>query len=61
MLPFEGMCPRMCLLKAAYFLGGLSGEVEYTGVRYVVSPYKLNLIATPLFIKPGLPFFVKVS
>uniref|UniRef100_A0A8B9U8D4 Complement C5 n=1 Tax=Anas zonorhyncha TaxID=75864 RepID=A0A8B9U8D4_9AVES len=41
--------------------GGLSGEVEYTGVRYVVSPYKLNLIATPLFIKPGLPFFVKVQ
>uniref|UniRef100_A0A8C3CRV7 Complement C5 n=1 Tax=Cairina moschata TaxID=8855 RepID=A0A8C3CRV7_CAIMO len=41
--------------------GGLSGEVEYTGVRYVVSPYKLNLIATPLFVKPGLPFFVKVQ
>uniref|UniRef100_A0A8B9ID01 Complement C5 n=1 Tax=Anser brachyrhynchus TaxID=132585 RepID=A0A8B9ID01_9AVES len=42
-------------------MGGLSGEVEFTGVRYAVSPYKLNLIATPLFIKPGLPFFVKVQ
>lgn len=42
-------------------LGGLSGEVEFTGVRFAVSPYKLSLIATPLFVKPGLPFFIKVS
>lgn len=41
--------------------GGLSGEVEFTGVRFAVSPYKLSLIATPLFVKPGLPFFIKVS
>ncbi|NXK43996.1 CO5 protein, partial [Chauna torquata] len=41
--------------------GGLSGEVEYAGVRYAVSPYKLNLVATPLFVKPGLPFFIKVQ
>ncbi|NXF61058.1 CO5 protein, partial [Ciccaba nigrolineata] len=41
--------------------GGLSGEAEFTGVRFAVSPYKLNLIATPLFVKPGLPFFIKVQ
>uniref|UniRef100_A0A8C3GXQ1 Complement C5 n=1 Tax=Corvus moneduloides TaxID=1196302 RepID=A0A8C3GXQ1_CORMO len=41
--------------------GGLSGEVEFAGVRFAVSPYKLSLIATPLFVKPGLPFFIKVS
>ncbi|KAM7003688.1 complement C5 [Passerculus sandwichensis] len=41
--------------------GGLSGEVEFTGVRFSVSPYKLSLIATPLFVKPGLPFFIKVQ
>ncbi|OWK61377.1 Complement C5 [Lonchura striata] len=42
-------------------MGGLSGEVEFTGVRFAVSPYKLSLIATPLFVKPGLPFFIKVQ
>ncbi|KAM6399815.1 complement C5 [Rhynochetos jubatus] len=41
--------------------GGLSGEAEFTGVRFAVSPYKLSLIATPLFVKPGLPFFIKVQ
>uniref|UniRef100_A0A8C9L3K9 Complement C5 n=1 Tax=Serinus canaria TaxID=9135 RepID=A0A8C9L3K9_SERCA len=42
-------------------MGGLSEEVEFTGVRFAVSPYKLSLIATPLFVKPGLPFFIKVQ
>uniref|UniRef100_A0A8C6JKX2 Uncharacterized protein n=1 Tax=Melopsittacus undulatus TaxID=13146 RepID=A0A8C6JKX2_MELUD len=41
--------------------GGLSGEAEYSGVRFAVSPYKLSLVATPLFVKPGLPFFIKVQ
>ncbi|KAF4797704.1 Complement C5 [Turdus rufiventris] len=41
--------------------GGLSGEVEFAGVRFAVSPYKLSLIATPLFVKPGLPYFIKVQ
>uniref|UniRef100_A0A8C8A813 Complement C5 n=1 Tax=Otus sunia TaxID=257818 RepID=A0A8C8A813_9STRI len=41
--------------------GGLSGEAEFAGVRFAVSPYKLNLVATPLFVKPGLPFFIKVQ
>ncbi|KAM6316161.1 complement C5 [Podargus strigoides] len=41
--------------------GGLSGEAEFAGVRFAVSPYKFSLIATPLFVKPGLPFFIKVQ
>ncbi|NXV12344.1 CO5 protein, partial [Cepphus grylle] len=41
--------------------GGLSSEAEFTGVKFAVSPYKLSLIATPLFVKPGLPFFFKVQ
>ncbi|NXJ75425.1 CO5 protein, partial [Trogon melanurus] len=41
--------------------GGLSGEAEFSEVRFAVSPYKLSLIATPLFVKPGLPFFIKVQ
>ncbi|XP_040461321.1 complement C5 [Falco naumanni] len=42
-------------------MGGLSGEAEFAGVRFAVSPYKLSLVATPLFVKPGLPFFIKVQ
>ncbi|XP_054854466.1 complement C5 [Eublepharis macularius] len=41
--------------------GGHSVESEFTGIKYVLSPYKLILIATPLFVKPGLPFYVKVQ
>ncbi|XP_054249289.1 complement C5 [Indicator indicator] len=41
--------------------GGLSGEAEFSGIIFAVSPYKLFLIATPLFVKPGLPFFIKVQ
>ncbi|XP_053863549.1 complement C5 isoform X2 [Malaclemys terrapin pileata] len=41
--------------------GGLNEESEFAGVRYALSPYKLNLVATPLFVKPGLPFFIKVQ
>uniref|UniRef100_A0A669QDH9 Complement C5 n=1 Tax=Phasianus colchicus TaxID=9054 RepID=A0A669QDH9_PHACC len=47
--------------SVAESMGGLSGEVEFSGVKYAVSPYTLSLIATPLFIKPGLPFFIKVQ
>ncbi|NWU97061.1 CO5 protein, partial [Upupa epops] len=42
-------------------MGGLSGEAEFTGVRFALCPYKVSLIATPLFVKPGLPFFIKVQ
>nr|XP_054365064.1 complement C5 [Mirounga angustirostris] len=41
--------------------GGFSEEAEIPGIRYVLSPYKLNLVATPLFLKPGIPYSVKVQ
>ncbi|XP_005382634.1 PREDICTED: complement C5-like isoform X2 [Chinchilla lanigera] len=41
--------------------GGLSEEAEVPGIRYVLSPYTLNLFATPLFLKPGIPYSIKVQ
>ncbi|XP_004677441.1 PREDICTED: complement C5 [Condylura cristata] len=41
--------------------GGLSEEAEITGIQYVLSPYSLNLVATPLFLKPGIPYSIKVQ
>uniref|UniRef100_A0A8C5UJV0 Complement C5 n=1 Tax=Malurus cyaneus samueli TaxID=2593467 RepID=A0A8C5UJV0_9PASS len=51
----------ICYMVYHVLLGGLSGEVEFAGVRFAVSPYKLSLVATPLFVKPGLPYFIKVQ
>lgn len=41
--------------------GGFSEEAEIPGIKYILSPYKVNLVATPLFLKPGIPFSVKVQ
>ncbi|KAJ6652850.1 hypothetical protein lerEdw1_010568 [Lerista edwardsae] len=41
--------------------GGQSEDSEFLGVQYVLSPYKVDLVATPLFVKPGHPFFIKVQ
>ncbi|OBS72579.1 hypothetical protein A6R68_12851, partial [Neotoma lepida] len=41
--------------------GGFSEDAEIPGIRYVLFPYTLNLVATPLFLKPGIPFPVKVQ
>ncbi|XP_053512135.1 complement C5 isoform X2 [Artibeus jamaicensis] len=41
--------------------GGFFEEAEFSGIRYVLSPYKLNLVATPLFLKPGIPYSIKVQ
>ncbi|XP_074149042.1 complement C5 isoform X1 [Sminthopsis crassicaudata] len=41
--------------------GGFYEEAEIPGIKYVLSPYELNLIATPLFLKPGIPFPIKVQ
>ncbi|XP_070812032.1 complement C5 [Pituophis catenifer annectens] len=38
---------------------GHSEDAELTTIKYTLSPYKLDLIATPLFVKPGLPYFIK--
>ncbi|XP_010601243.1 complement C5 isoform X1 [Fukomys damarensis] len=40
---------------------GLSEEADVPGIKYVLSPYTLNLFATPLFLKPGIPYSVKVQ
>lgn len=36
-------------------------ESELSTVKYVLTPYKLKLIATPLFMRPGLPFYMRVQ
>ncbi|XP_005382637.1 PREDICTED: complement C5 [Chinchilla lanigera] len=41
--------------------GGFSEEAELPGIKYVLSPYTLNLVATPLFLKPGIPYSIKVQ
>ncbi|XP_048196754.1 complement C5 [Perognathus longimembris pacificus] len=41
--------------------GGFSEEAEIPGIKYVLSPYRLNLVATPLFLKPGIPYSIKVQ
>ncbi|EHB01834.1 Complement C5, partial [Heterocephalus glaber] len=41
--------------------GGFSEEAEVPGIKYILSPYTLNLFATPLFLKPGIPYSIKVK
>ncbi|XP_062938108.1 complement C5 isoform X2 [Cynocephalus volans] len=41
--------------------GGFSEEAEVPGIKYVLSPYTLNLVTTPLFLKPGIPYSIKVQ
>ncbi|XP_069097757.1 complement C5 [Pleurodeles waltl] len=36
-------------------------ESELSTVKYVLTPYKLKLIATPLFMRPGLPLHIRVQ
>lgn len=60
------LIPIIILLKKVNMilvisLGGFSEEAEIPGIQYVLSPYKLNLVATPLFLKPGIPYSVKVD
>ncbi|XP_062237196.1 complement C5 [Platichthys flesus] len=40
--------------------GGISQEAEFAGVKFVKSPYRLSLVSTPPFIKPGLPYNIQV-
>ncbi|XP_067088009.1 complement C5 [Osmerus mordax] len=40
--------------------GGLSQEAELTTVKFVKSPYTMKLLATPLFIKPLLPYKIRM-
>uniref|UniRef100_A0A8C5RYF1 Complement C5 n=1 Tax=Laticauda laticaudata TaxID=8630 RepID=A0A8C5RYF1_LATLA len=48
-------------IKSLFLTDGHTEDAELTTVKYALSPYKLDLIATPLFVKPGLPYFIKVS
>ncbi|XP_054988078.1 complement C5-like [Sorex araneus] len=41
---------------AGYFM-----EYKTTDIKYSISPYSLDLVATPLFLKPGNPFPIKVQ
>ncbi|XP_015250744.1 PREDICTED: complement C5 [Cyprinodon variegatus] len=40
--------------------GGITQEAEFATVKFVKSPYRLSLISTPPFIKPGLPYNIQV-
>uniref|UniRef100_A0A8C7CMA5 Complement component 5 n=1 Tax=Oncorhynchus kisutch TaxID=8019 RepID=A0A8C7CMA5_ONCKI len=42
-------------------LGGISQEAEMANVKFLKSPYRLSLVATPPFIKPGLPYAIRVG
>lgn len=40
--------------------GGISQEAVLSNVRFVDTPFTLSLISTPPFIKPGLPYTMRV-
>ncbi|XP_055994639.1 complement C5-like [Sorex fumeus] len=40
---------------------GFFHENKVTDIKYSFSPYTLDLVATPLFLKPGIPFPIKVQ
>ncbi|XP_041643759.1 complement C5 isoform X2 [Cheilinus undulatus] len=40
--------------------GGITQEAEFAVVKFVKSPYRLSLVSTPPFIKPGLPYNIQV-
>ncbi|XP_068105339.1 complement C5-like [Hyperolius riggenbachi] len=41
--------------------GSQSEESENSNVQFIVKPYRLKLIATPLFVKPTLPYHIRVQ
>ncbi|XP_014346298.1 complement C5 [Latimeria chalumnae] len=43
------------------YSGGHTEEAELAEVKYVMSPYSINLVATPSYVKPGLPFHIQVQ
>ncbi|OCT67066.1 hypothetical protein XELAEV_18038347mg [Xenopus laevis] len=42
-------------------LSGRVEESENADVKFVLSPYTLKLVGTPLFVKPTLPYYIKVQ
>uniref|UniRef100_A0A3P9KV19 Anaphylatoxin-like domain-containing protein n=1 Tax=Oryzias latipes TaxID=8090 RepID=A0A3P9KV19_ORYLA len=50
-----------CLMRILFNpTGGINQEAEFASVKFLKSPYHLSLISTPPFIKPGLPYNIKV-
>ncbi|XP_078282035.1 complement C5 [Rhinoraja longicauda] len=43
------------------FSAGISEDAEYSGVIFTTSPYLINLVGTPLFVKPQLPYNIIVQ
>ncbi|KAF0878211.1 CO5 protein, partial [Crocuta crocuta] len=41
--------------------GGFFQETNVTNIKYALLPYTLDLVATPLFLKPGIPYCIKVQ
>uniref|UniRef100_A0A8C5RBB6 Complement C5 n=1 Tax=Leptobrachium leishanense TaxID=445787 RepID=A0A8C5RBB6_9ANUR len=54
-------CYLYITVSVEEFSGGRTEESEYTDVKYVLSPYTLKLISTPLFVKPTLPYYIEVQ
>ncbi|KAK3514717.1 hypothetical protein QTP70_028333, partial [Hemibagrus guttatus] len=50
----------MQLFGSLSSLGGISQEAVLSNVKFVHSPFTLRLIATPPFIKPSLPYHIRV-
>ncbi|XP_071013377.1 complement C5 [Oncorhynchus clarkii lewisi] len=59
----EGMVEKFLYLAVMVQepTGGISQEAEMVNVKFLKSPYRLSLVATPPFIKPGLPYAIRVS
>uniref|UniRef100_A0A8C8BQQ1 NTR domain-containing protein n=1 Tax=Oncorhynchus tshawytscha TaxID=74940 RepID=A0A8C8BQQ1_ONCTS len=59
----EGMVEKFLYLAVMVQepTGGISQEAEMANVKFLKSPYRLSLVATPPFIKPGLPYAIRVS
>lgn len=47
-------------VSLSLFSGSQSEESENSDVKFVITPYTLKLIGTPLYVKPTLPYNVKV-
>lgn len=50
----------MVVLCTPCVSGGISQEAEFAAVKFVKSPYRLSLVSTSPFIKPGLPYNIQV-
>ncbi|XP_064830059.1 complement C5 isoform X2 [Oncorhynchus masou masou] len=57
----EGMVEKFLYLAVMVQepTGGISQEAEMANVKFLKSPYRLSLVATPPFIKPGLPYAIR--